>query len=279
MVPWDLPIRKLTLPIILPIGQVPTGLMPIKPLQHILVPAVLPISKPTLPFNLPMGSGVMVNARTLRTPVGGGKGGGDIAEFPTWSDDAGVSVTWCPKGQQVQQQRGDSQDETSLGVPVTVGATFAQLVTRQDSMQVPVGRQHMGTSKPEETSSRSLPEGGQCIMKLDAIGPHVIDPGFMQHSQLNVTTDATGGHNSISRHKRYGQLHIQHCLALSMGLPERGGLNQRGHTSPFLRHLLGLLQLRGELQVLSFELGGLSLDLCKLGLEMFDSGSFCRSCC
>jgi len=101
----------------------------------------------------------------------------------------------------------------------------------------------------------------------------------MQRPQLNITTVATGGHNSIIRHSRYGKFHIHHCLALSMGLPERGGLDQGGHTSPLLRHLLGLFQLRGELQVVSFELGGLSLELCKLGFELLDSGGFCGSCC
>jgi len=83
----------------------------------------------------------------------------------------------------------------------------------------------------------------------------------MQRPQQNITTLATGGHNSIIRHSRYGKFHIHHCLALSMGLPERGGLDQGGHTSPLLRHLLGLFQLRGELQIVSFELGGLSLEL------------------
>jgi len=61
--PIGVVLSKLTLPIILPIGLVPTGLVPIEPLQHLLVPMVLPISNLSLPFDLPMAIGVMVHAR------------------------------------------------------------------------------------------------------------------------------------------------------------------------------------------------------------------------
>ncbi len=71
VMPIDLMLSKLTLPIILPIGLVPAGLVPIEPaglvpiepLQHLLVPIVLPISKLSLPFDLLMAIGVMVHAR------------------------------------------------------------------------------------------------------------------------------------------------------------------------------------------------------------------------
>jgi hypothetical protein len=69
IVPIGLVLSKLTLPIPLPIGLVPAGLMPNEPLQHVLVPIVLPISNQSLPFELPMAIGVMVQARyAIGTP-------------------------------------------------------------------------------------------------------------------------------------------------------------------------------------------------------------------